>query len=92
MLPSSTSVVMKELGIDATCIIVLYYLNRSKWLENISLSNQSSLTLSGWGSYIYMLGLKKKTKYLINISKNFHPTLSMYVLHVLVKLIQLDDS
>ena len=60
MLPSSTSVVMKEFGIDATCIsIILSQSIKMAW-KHISLSNQSSLTLSGWGSYIYMLGLKKK--------------------------------
>ena len=60
MLPSSTSVVMKELGIDATCSIsiILSQSIKMAW-KHISLSNQSSLTLSGWGSYIYMLGLKK---------------------------------
>ena len=76
MLPSSTSVVMKELGIDAsTCIsIILSQSIKMAW-KHISLSNQSSLTLSGWGSYIYV-GAKKNTW---SIFQNFHPTLSMYI-------------
>ena len=77
MLPSSTSVVMKEFAIDATCIsIILSQSIKMAW-KHISLSNQSSLTLSGWGSYICW-GYKERTKYLINISKKFHPTLSTY--------------
>lgn len=59
MLPSSTSVVMKELGIDATCIsIILSQSIKMAW-KHISLSDQSSLTLSGWGSYIYVGATKK---------------------------------
>ena len=89
MLPSSTSVVMKELGIDATCIsIILSQSIKMAW-KHISLSNQSSLTLSGWGSYICW-GYKERTKYLINISKFSSHT--KYVLHVLVKIIHLDNS
>ena len=72
MLPSSTSVVMKEFGIDATCIsIILSQSIKMAW-KHISLSNQSSLTLSGWGSFMYV-GAKKNTW---SIFQNFHPTLS----------------
>ena len=89
MLPSSTSVVMKELGIDAsTCIsIILSQSIKMAW-KHISLSNQSSLTLSGWGSYICW-GYKERTKYLINISKFSSHTKYVYIL---VKIIQLDNS
>ena len=73
MLPSSTSVVMKEFGIDATCIsIILSQSIKMAW-KHISLSNQSSLTLSGWGSYIYMLGLKKELNTWSIFQKNFIP-------------------
>ena len=80
MLPSSTSVVMKELGIDATCIsIILSQSIKMAW-KHVSLSNQSSLTLSGWGSYIYIyVGAKKKELNTWSIFQNFHPTLSMYI-------------
>ena len=76
MLPSSTSVVMKELGIDATCIsIILSQSIKMAW-KHVSLSNQSSLTLSGWGSYICW-GYKELNTW--SIFQNFHPTLSMYI-------------
>ena len=88
MLPSSTSVVMKEFGIDATCIsIILSQSIKMAW-KHVSLSNQSSLTLSGWGSYICW-GYKERTKYLINISKFSSHTKYVYIL---VKIIQLDNS
>ena len=74
MLPSSTSVVMKEFGIDATCIsIILSQSIKMAW-KHISLSNQSSLTLSGWGSYIYVGAKKKELNGTWSIfQKNFIP-------------------
>ena len=72
MLPSSTSVVMKELGIDATCIsIILSQSIKMAW-KHISLSNQSSLTLSGWGSYICG-AIKKELNTWSILKKNFIP-------------------